>query len=200
MVDASDMKDFLSAAFAHSQNLISDFVNDKSNLATMEDIIEVMAKTLVAKQKIITCGNGGSMCDAMHFAEELSGRFRKDRPALPAMAICDPSHITCVGNDYGFDQIFARGVEAYANADDVVMGFSTSGNSPNIINALAKAQEIGCFTVAMLGGNGGKLKGACDYELIVPAYTSDRIQEIHGIIIHLLIEGIERKLFADLYQ
>jgi D-sedoheptulose 7-phosphate isomerase len=135
------------------------------------------------------------MCDAMHFAEELTGRFRQDRPPLPAIAISDPSHITCVGNDYGFDEIFARGVQAYGKPNDVAIGISTSGNSENILRALDRAISMGLKTVALLGKDGGKLKGLCDLELIIPGETSDRIQEVHMAILHILIEKIERDLF-----
>ncbi|HPI26644.1 MAG TPA: D-sedoheptulose 7-phosphate isomerase, partial [Candidatus Cloacimonadota bacterium] len=145
--------------------------------------------------QVIIFGNGGSMCDAMHFAEELTGRFRQDRPPLPAIAISDPSHITCVGNDYGFDEIFARGVQAYGKPGDVAIGISTSGNSENILRALDRAISMGLKTVALLGKDGGKLKGLCDMELIIPGETSDRIQEVHMAILHILIEKIERDLF-----
>jgi D-sedoheptulose 7-phosphate isomerase len=149
--------------------------------------------------RVLTCGNGGSMCDAMHFAEELSGRYRKDRPALAAMAISDPSHLTCVANDFGFDQVFARGVEAWGRAGDVLVGFSTSGNSPNVIEAAKKAREKQMKVVGLLGRDGGKLRPLCDLSIVVPAQTSDRIQEIHIKIVHIVIELVERELFPQNY-
>ncbi len=171
------------------------FVENDQNQRQIAAIAHLIAESYRKQGKVIIFGNGGSMCDAMHFAEELTGRFRQDRPALPAIAISDPSHLTCVGNDYGFEQIFARGVEAYATDGDVVIGISTSGNSPNIIKALETARDKGCSTVALLGRDGGKLKGTCDRELIVAASTTDRIQEIHTLILHILIECVEHELF-----
>ncbi len=191
--------EYIKSALTEAANTLQSFCAEHGNVDNIDQIVTLLADALRNGNKIIIFGNGGSMCDAMHFAEELSGRFRKDRPALAAIAISDPSHLTCVANDYGFDQVFSRGVEAYATANDVVVGISTSGNSPNVIRALQKAQELSCFTIALLGKDGGILNGACDYEIIVPAMTSDRIQEIHGMLIHIIIEGIERKLYPKLY-
>jgi D-sedoheptulose 7-phosphate isomerase len=161
------------------------------------DAVEAAADTLVHsfKQggKAISCGNGGSHCDAMHFAEELSGRYRDDRPALPAMAVSDPSHITCVGNDYGFNEIFARQVAAFGRAGDVLVGITTSGNSANVIRAVEEARVRGMKVVLLMGKDGGKLKGAADVEIIVPHFGyADRIQEIHIKVIHTLIDLIEQ--------
>jgi D-sedoheptulose 7-phosphate isomerase len=148
----------------------------------------------------MTCGNGGSACDAMHYAEELTGRFRKDRPALAAISLLDPTHMTCVGNDYGFEYIFSRAVEALGKSGDYLIAISTSGNSLNVINAVKTAKEMGILTIGLLGGDGGKLSELCDFNLIVKGKTSDRIQEVHIIIIHTIIEGIERLLFAENYE
>lgn len=189
------MKDRIKQLFQNAETTLKNFCQNEDNLNTIVSIAELISDTFCRGNKVIIFGNGGSMCDAMHFAEELTGRFRKDRPALAAIALSDPSHLTCVANDYGYDEVFARGVQAYAKADDVVIGISTSGNSINIIKAIQAAQALNCFTVALLGKDGGKLKGECDFELIVPAETSDRIQEIHIKIIHILIEQIENKLF-----
>ena len=135
----------------------------------------------------------------MHFAEEFTGRFRNDRKALPSISISDSSHITCVGNDYGFDFIFAKGVEAFGQEGDFFFGISTSGNSKNIIEAVKSAKERNLKTVALLGKDGGKLKKICDYEFIIPGETSDRIQEVHMMILHIIIEGVERILFPENY-
>lgn len=159
-----------------------------------------MAEVFRNKGKVLICGNGGSNCDAMHFAEEFTGRFRKERPALPAISLSDSSHITCVGNDYGFDYIFSKGVEAYGQEGDFFIGISTSGNSPNVIEAVKTAKERKLKTLALLGKDGGKLKGMCDYEFIIPGETSDRIQEIHMMILHIIIEGVERILFPENYM
>jgi D-sedoheptulose 7-phosphate isomerase len=139
------------------------------------------------------------MCDAMHFAEELSGRYRKDRPALAAMAISDPSHLTCVANDFGFDRVFARGVEAWGRPGDVVVGFSTSGNSSNVIAAAEAARAKQMRVVGLLGRDGGKLRPLCDLAIVVPAETSDRIQEVHIKIVHIVIELVERRLYPQNY-
>ena len=171
------------------------FCKDEQNLQVIEEIGLRIAQTYRELGKVIIFGNGGSMCDAMHFAEELTGRFYKDREPLAAIAISDPSHISCVANDYGFEEIFSRAVRAHARSGDVVIGLSTSGNSPNVILALEMAQKQGCFTVALLGGSGGKIAGTTDYELIVPAQRSDRVQEIHTMILHILVELIEKELF-----
>lgn len=182
--------------FQQAETTLQAFCGNEDNISEINRIAELLCEAFTRGNKVIIFGNGGSMCDAMHFAEELTGRFKKDRPALPAIALSDPSHITCVGNDYGFENIFARGVEAYAKPNDVIIGISTSGNSPNIIKAMHTAQDLNCFTIALLGKDGGKLKGECDFELIVPANSSERIQEVHIKIIHILIDLIESKLFT----
>ena len=159
-----------------------------------------MADAYKNGKKSLIAGNGGSNCDAMHFAEEFTGRFRKERPALPSISISDSSHITCVGNDYGFDAIFSKGVEAFGQEGDFFLGLSTSGNSKNIIEAVKVAKEKGLKTVALLGKDGGQLKGMCDYEFIINAKTSDRVQEVHMMILHIIIEGVERVLFPENYM
>jgi len=159
-------------------------------------IAQHLADCLRAGGRLLTCGNGGSLCDAMHFAEEMSGRFRDDRPALAVQAMADPAHLTCVANDYGFDRVFARGVEAWGKAGDALIVFSTSGNSPNIVAAVGVARERGLSVVGLLGRDGGKLRNACDHVIVVPGTTADRIQEVHIKVVHLLIELIEKQLFA----
>ncbi|MFR4519254.1 MAG: D-sedoheptulose 7-phosphate isomerase [Fusobacterium sp.] len=179
--------------------LLRNFIEQEEKERTTEKIAEELAEAFTNGNKVLICGNGGSNCDALHFAEEFTGRFRKERRALPAIAISDSSHITCVGNDYGFDYIFSKGVEAYGKEGDMFIGISTSGNSGNVIKAVEKAKELGMKTVALLGKDGGKLKGMCDYEFIIPGETSDRIQEIHMMILHIIIEGVERIMFPENY-
>ena len=179
--------------------LLRNFIEQEEKEEKTEKVAKDLAEVFTNGNKVLICGNGGSNCDALHFAEEFTGRFRKERRALPAIAISDSSHITCVGNDYGFDYIFSKGVEAYGKEGDMFIGISTSGNSGNVIKAVEKAKELGMKTVALLGKDGGKLKGMCDYEFIIPEETSDRIQEIHMMILHIIIEGVERIMFPENY-
>lgn len=167
------------------------------NLLFIAEVSQCIADTFTNKNKLIVAGNGGSLCDAVHCAEEFTGFFRSLRPALPAIALADPGHLTCVGNDIGFDKIFSRGIEAYGQPGDLFLGLSTSGNSRNIICAFEEAKDRGMKTVAFLGKNGGKLRGVADYELIIRGFsTSDRIQEAHMAAIHIIIEQVEHLLFA----
>jgi D-sedoheptulose 7-phosphate isomerase len=191
------MRELIQASCTAAGRNLKAFLAEAGNFAAIENAARLIAQGFARGGKVIAFGNGGSMCDAMHFAEELTGRFRRDRKALPAIALSDPSHLTCVGNDYGFEQVFARGVEAYAAAGDVVLGLSTSGNSPNVIRGLATARELGCHTIALLGKDGGQLAGSCELQIIVPGEHSDRIQELHTLILHIIIECVERLLFGD---
>lgn len=159
----------------------------------------LIARAFRSGNKALICGNGGSSADAMHFAEELTGRFRAERPALPAIACTDPGHITCAANDYGYDRVFARWVEALGVKGDVLIVLSTSGNSRNILAAVEAADARGLTTVALLGKDGGRLKGRCAHEWIAPGSFADRIQEIHMLVLHTLIEGVEREMYPDLY-
>ena len=146
--------------------------------------------------KLLIAGNGGSLCDAMHFAEELTGYFRKERPALPAIALADPGHLTCVGNDTSFNEIFARGIEAHGNHGDLFILLTTSGNSANLIRAAQIAKEKNLQVISFLGKTGGALKGMGDLEWIVSGFEySDRIQEAHMAAIHIIIEMVEQELF-----
>ena len=175
--------------------LLENFIKEEEGRRETEKVAKELADVFTKGNKVLICGNGGSNCDALHFAEEFTGRFRGDRKALPAIAISDSSHITCVGNDYGFDYIFSRGVEAYGKEGDMFLGISTSGNSPNVIKAVETAKKLGMKTCVLLGKDGGKLKRICGYEFIIPEKTSDRIQEIHIMILHIIIEGVERIMF-----
>ena len=159
--------------------------------ARVEAVAVRLAAAFEGGNKVLICGNGGSLADAVHFAEELTGRFRADRRALPAIAIAEPGHLTCVANDYGFEQVFSRGVEAFGAAGDVLIVLSTSGNSANIVRAVGAAKAKGMGTVALLGKDGGHVASTCDLEIIAPGNTSDRIQELHMLVLHILVERVE---------
>jgi D-sedoheptulose 7-phosphate isomerase len=167
------------------------------SLSFIEKASQLIADTFQKGGKILIAGNGGSLCDANHFAEELTGFYRKYRQALPAIALSESGHITCVGNDIGFEWVFARGVEAFGKEGDVFIALTTSGNSPNLLRAVESAKTKNLKTIAFLGKGGGKLKGSCDLELIINGFEfSDRIQEAHMAAIHIIIEMIELKLFV----
>ena len=189
----------LLANFKEAERVLHAFTENKDNLANMQAAIEAMVYSFRHEGKVLSCGNGGSMCDAMHFAEELTGRFRKDRAALPALAISDPSHLTCVANDFGYDKVFSRAVEGWGKKNDVLLAISTSGNSPNIIEAVLAAKEKQMKTIGLLGKGGGRLAGMVDFPFVIESEVSDRIQEMHIKMIHMFIEGIERSLFPANY-
>lgn len=179
--------------FEEAQAVLAAFLNDEHNFSQIEKAGQLMSEAVKRGNKIISCGNGGSMCDAMHFAEELSGRYRDNRKAMPAISISDPSHISCVGNDYGFDFIFSRFIEGLGNEGDVLLGISTSGNSKNVINAVNAAKEKGMKVICLTGKDGGALGSMCDVEIRAPKSNyADRAQEIHIKVIHSLIDFIER--------
>ncbi len=178
-----------------AQKVLERVMEDAVLLQQVESAGELMSNALRNGNKIISCGNGGSMCDAMHFAEELSGRYREDRPALAAISISDPSHLSCVGNDYGYAHVFARYVEALGRPGDVLLGISTSGNSENVIMAAEAARQKGMQVVALTGNTGGKIAPLAHIELRVPHNGyADRIQEVHIKFIHALIDHIEQHL------
>ena len=190
----------LKRSFLAAQEILNQFILDENNFSKIEKCVSTIVDSFLKNGKILICGNGGSLTDAMHFAEELTGRFRKDRKALPAISLSDPSHITCIGNDYGFEEIFSRGVEAFGEKKDIFIGLSTSGNSENIIKAFHKAKSKGLDTILLLGKQGGKLKGQADLEFIISADSSDRIQEMHMMILHVMVEGVERIMFPKIYD
>ncbi len=186
-------------SYKKTEELLKKFIEKEEKEMLTEEVAKKLASIFQAGGKVLIAGNGGSNCDALHFAEEFTGRFRKERRALPALAISDSSHITCVGNDYGFEYIFSKGIEAYGKKEDMFIGISTSGNSQNIIKAVEKSKEEGMTIVLLLGKDGGKLKGTGDYEFVIEGETSDRIQEIHMMILHIIIEGVERIMFPENY-
>ena len=191
--------EFIRHSFQDAHTVLTKFISDEQNFLKVNQAIEMMVQTYKKNGRVFSCGNGGSMCDAMHFAEELTGRFRKERRPLGAMAISDSSHISCVANDYGYDFIFSKYIEAWGNNGDILLAISTSGNSPNVINAVNAARAKGMQIVGLLGKGGGKMKDMVDVAIIADSNVSDRIQEIHIKCIHIIIEGIERNLFPENY-
>jgi D-sedoheptulose 7-phosphate isomerase len=176
-------------------HVLNNFIESQKEHSTIELAAALMVTSLKNGGKILSCGNGGSSCDAMHFAEELTGRYRENRKAIPAISISDPGHITCVSNDFGYAYVFSRYIEALGNAGDVLLAISTSGNSENVIKAVEAAKAKGMKVVALTGKNGGKLLPLADVAINVnhEGYA-DRIQEVHIKIIHILILLIEEKL------
>lgn len=181
--------------FLGAQATLSAFINDEANFQKIESAGQLLSEAFASGNKVLSCGNGGSMCDAMHFAEELSGRYRHDRKALAALSISDPSHISCVANDYGYAYVFSRMVEAIGNSGDVLLAISTSGNSENVLNAIAVAKTRGMKVIGLTGKDGGKMAELCDVEIRAPrSEYADHAQEIHIKVIHSLIDFVERDL------
>jgi len=184
------------AELTEARTVLDQFLGDERNLTCIAEAAELIAASLKNGGKVLTCGNGGSLCDAQHFAEELSGRYRHDRPALAAIALTEASHMTCVANDYGFEFVFSRFVQALGRRGDVLLAISTSGNSPNILNAAEAARAAGMKVVSLTGKNGGKLADLSDIEIRVPHFGfADRIQEVHIKAIHIMILLIEKLMF-----
>lgn len=189
-----DRMEHISAHFHEAEQVLKAF-STKENFEKIALAIRWMSDALNSGGTLLSCGNGGSMCDAMHFAEELSGRYRGERKALRAIALSDPGFLSCVGNDYGYDSVFARGVEAFGDHQSVLLALSTSGNSSNVIAAIEKAQSMKMKTIALTGKTGGKISGLVDLEIRAPhSEFADRAQEIHIKVIHALIDGIEKNL------
>ncbi|MFY7843013.1 MAG: D-sedoheptulose-7-phosphate isomerase [Rhabdochlamydiaceae bacterium] len=174
------------------------YLKKPESLYFIKTLVDLLADGFKAGKKVLIAGNGGSLCDAIHFAEELTGQFRGKRKALPAISLADVGHISCVANDYGYEHVFSRAVEAYGHPGDIFVALSTSGNSQNLINAVVKAKEMELVVVSFLGKTGGVLKGLSDLEWIVEGFEySDRIQEAHMAAIHIAIEILEQKLFYE---
>jgi D-sedoheptulose 7-phosphate isomerase len=188
-----ELKGLIKSELEQARYVLDNFLQDDEQIDRIEAAARLMAESIAQGGKIFSCGNGGSMCDAMHFAEELTGRFRDDRPSLPAIAISDPSHLSCVSNDYGYEHVFSRFLEGLGRPGDVLLAISTSGNSLNVIAAVRKAEEIGMDVVVLTGKGGGKLASAGSVVIDVDHKGyADRIQEIHIKVIHILIQMIEK--------
>lgn len=185
----------IASHFLEAHKVLTEFIENEDNFSFIQQVGDKMISSIQNGGKVISCGNGGSMSDAMHFAEEMTGRFRENRGPIPAVAISDPSHITCIANDYGYEFIFSRFVESVGQSGDVLLALSTSGNSANVINAAKAAKEKGIYVVGLTGKSGGELANICDLEIRTPMSDwADRVQEIHIKIIHSLIHYIESNI------
>lgn len=199
-LDTDAITKLLRADIEIAHRALDAFLADPANIRRIAEAAAMITDAFRSGNKLLAIGNGGSCADAAHLCEELSGRFRDDRPSLPAIACNDAGHITCTANDYGFESIFSRWVEGLARSGDVLLALSTSGNSPNIIKAIDAATSRGIKTIALLGKGGGKLAGRCDLEWIVngpDALHADRIQEIHMVVLHSLVRAIELRMFGQ---
>jgi D-sedoheptulose 7-phosphate isomerase len=192
------MRDLIKKELQEAAEVLDRFLAQEENLAKIEAAAQMMAESVRQGGILYSCGNGGSACDAMHFAEELTGKFRNERDPIPAIAIADPAYLTCVSNDYGYGHVFSRYVKAFGKKNDVLLAISTSGNSENVLKAAEVARQKGVQVVALTGKNGGALAETCDIHLNVPHFGySDRIQEVHIKIIHILIFLIEKYLSVN---
>ena len=194
-----DILHSIRGALLEAQDILNRFIRNPENIATIAETAEMMRDVFEREGRIFSCGNGGSLCDAVHFAEECTGKFRSDRKPLPAIALGDAGHITCTANDFGFAEVFARPLLALGQSGDLLIVLSTSGNSENVVRAAVAAKSRGMQVFGLLGGDGGDLKQHCDICLIAPGNTADRIQEIHIKVLHILIEHIERLMFPENY-
>lgn len=191
-------KKLIRLEFDSAKKILNKFINNDKNIELIYNAAKLLVSTFQNKGKVISCGNGGSHCDAMHFSEELVGKYRKKRIGLPALAISDSSYITCVGNDYNYETIFSRYIDTFGCANDILLVISTSGNSTNVIKAIESAKIKKMKIITLTGGNGGKIKGMSDLEIIVPYFNySDRIQEMHIKIIHIIIYIVEKKMIKN---
>lgn len=187
--------DLIKNELTEAANVLNTFLSDDANIQQIEAAAKLIADSFKHGGKVLSCGNGGSHCDSMHFAEELTGRYRENRPGYPGIAISDPSHLSCVSNDFGYDFVFSRYVEAVGKSGDVLLGISTSGNSGNVMKAIDAAKAKGMKTIALSGKDGGKMAGMTDVEIRVPHFGyADRVQEVHIKIIHILIMLIEKEM------
>lgn len=194
-----DILQCIQSSLLDAQDTLNQFINNPNNIKVIARTASLIQNVFEEQGKVFTCGNGGSLCDAVHFAEECTGKFREDRDPLPAIALSDAGHITCTANDFGFAEIFARPLLALGNTGDLLIAISTSGNSENVIRAAKVAQSKEMHVFGLLGIDGGELKQYCDTCLIAPGKTADRIQEIHIKVLHILIEQVERLMFPENY-
>lgn len=194
------MVDHITAALREAADALARLRENEETLSNIELAAETLLQAFASGNRVFSCGNGGSMSDAMHFAEELSGRYRLNRKALPATAISDVGHISCVANDFGYEYIFSRYLESQAKPGDVLFGISTSGTSKNVVQAARVARELGMRVITLTGRPDTILAELSDVEICTPGgQFADRVQELHIKVIHILIELIERRLFPENY-
>ncbi|UDG80972.1 Phosphoheptose isomerase [Candidatus Hartigia pinicola] len=194
-------QDLIRIELLEAVDTLEKFLNDDINLEVTEQAAVLLADSFKAGGKVLSCGNGGSHCDAMHFAEELTGRYRENRPGYPAIAISDVSYLSCVSNDFGYEYVFSRFIESLGKAGDVLFSISTSGNSSNIIKAIRAARKIGMKVITLTGNDGGKMANSSDIEIRVPYFGyADRIQEMHIKVIHILIQLIEKEMASTFHN
>lgn len=181
-------------SFEEAARLLEGFRSDRDTLRRLDLVADALSEAFKSGRKALVCGNGGSMADAMHFAEEWTGKFREERDPYPMLALSDPTHMSCTANDFGFDEVFARSVRAFGSPGDLLFLLSTSGNSRNLVRAAEEAKKLKVVTVGFLGKGGGALLPLCDHVVLAPGTTSDRIQELHMLALHTLIEVVETRL------
>lgn len=190
----------IKAALMEAQTALEALIANDEAIAAVDCASKAMAQAISSGHKILSCGNGGSLCDSMHFAEEMTGRFRQDRPGFAAIAIADASHMSCVGNDYGYEEVFARYVSAVGQKGDVLLAITTSGTSKNVLKAVATAKEKGMIVVGLTGKQESPLAKEADIAIVTPAGRwADRVQELHIKCIHIMIEQVERILAPENY-
>jgi len=195
------VKVHINASLLEAKAALDNLLASEVTLSAIEGAAAALIDTLKSGGRVYACGNGGSMSDAVHFAEELSGRYRDERPGLPAIAISDLGHLTCVANDFGYEHVFSRFIESHGRAGDCLLAISTSGRSPNILNAARAAKTLKMKVIALTGKPGSQLESLVDICLATPGGSySDRVQELHIKVIHVLIELIERALFPQNYR
>ncbi|WP_343216054.1 SIS domain-containing protein [Collimonas antrihumi] len=195
-----DLKQHINASLVEAQQALNALLANDAALKSVEQAADLLIDVFERKGRVYSCGNGGSMCDAMHFAEELTGRYRLDRAALGATAISDAGHLTCVGNDHGYDQVFSRYLEGHGRAGDCLVALSTSGTSKNIIRAAQTARDLGMHVIVLSGKQSELLASLSSVYICTPGGTfADRVQELHIKVLHILIELIERHFFPENY-
>lgn len=187
-------EDTILSSWKEARGILDGFLGDPRSLKAATELARALASTLASGGKALAAGNGGSLADAMHFAEECTGRFRADRGPLAAVACADPTHLTCAANDFGFEEVFARWVTALGRPGDLFLALSTSGESENLVRAARAAREQGMVVAGLLGRGGGRLAPLCDLVVMAPGETSDRIQEIHMLVLHTVVEAVEKEL------